>query len=183
MARGQGESAHRRARRRDAGDLARVHEQARRHRQLQAHRRPDGDFADGDLGDPCARHRDVVHGGEDSGRMLRPLDRQGLGARLPGHRRHRRHDHVLRRQRLSPQYFLGAAGNVAGRGLQPRDRDDRHRGRAHHRRHPSRHGARGLGAAERRLCAGRAPAGGFHGQLSARRHGAGQPPPPRRTTA
>jgi predicted dehydrogenase len=41
------------------------------------------------------------------------------------------------------------------------------------RRHPSRHGARGLGAAKRRLCAGRAPAGGFHGQLSARRHGAG----------
>src|SRR5262249_31720045 len=32
---------------------------------------PEGDFADGDLGHPCARHRDVVHGGEDPGRMLR----------------------------------------------------------------------------------------------------------------
>ena len=47
-------------------------------------------------------------------------------------------------------------------------------GRAHHRRHPSRHGAGGLGAAERGLCAGRPPAGRFHGQLSARRHGAGR---------
>src|SRR5262245_42017544 len=80
MARGQGEGAHRRARRRDAGDLARLHEQTRRHRQLQAHQRSKDDFADGDLGHPCARHRDVVHGGEDPGRMLRAIDRQGLGA-------------------------------------------------------------------------------------------------------
>ena len=36
----------------------------------------------------------VVHGGEDAGRMLRALDRQGAGPALPGHRRHRRHDHV-----------------------------------------------------------------------------------------
>ena len=35
----------------------------------------------------------VVHGEEDAGRMLRALDRQGAGPALPGHRRHRRHDH------------------------------------------------------------------------------------------
>ena len=42
---------------------------------------------------------DIVHvvpGEEDAGRVLRALDRQGAGPALPGHRRHRRHDHVRR---------------------------------------------------------------------------------------
>ena len=77
----QGEGAHRRARRRDAGDLARLHEPSGRHRQLQAHRRSGDDLADGDLGHARARHRHVVHGGEDPGRMLCALDRQGARAR------------------------------------------------------------------------------------------------------
>ena len=41
---------------------------------------------------------DIVHvvpGEEDAGRVLRALDRQGAGPALSGHRRHRRHDHVL----------------------------------------------------------------------------------------
>ena len=53
---------HRRARRRHAGDLARVHEPAGRDRQLQAHRRSDDDLADGDLRHPRARHVHVVPG-------------------------------------------------------------------------------------------------------------------------
>ena len=74
-----------------------------------------------------------------------------LGPALRRHRRHRRHDHVLRRQRLSPQHLLGAAGDLAGRGLLARGRHQRHRRRAHHRRHPSRHGAGGVEAAGGRL--------------------------------
>ena len=92
---GQGEGAHRRARRRDARHQPRVHEPAGRHRQLQAHRRPRDHLADGDLRHARARHRHVVHGGQDAGRMLRALDRQGAGPALRRHRRHRRHDHVL----------------------------------------------------------------------------------------
>ncbi len=42
---------------------------------------------------------------------------------------------------LSPQHLLGAAGDLAGRGLQPRSRHQRHPRRAHHRRHPPRHRA------------------------------------------
>ena len=48
---------HRRARRRDAGDLARLHEPAGRDRQLQAHRRSRDHLADGDLRHARARHR------------------------------------------------------------------------------------------------------------------------------
>ena len=70
------------------------------------------------------------------------------------------------------QHLLGAAGDLAGRGLQPGSRHQRHPRRAHHRRHPSRHRARGVVAAERRLRAGREPSGRFHGLLSAGRHGA-----------
>ena len=55
---------------------------------------PTIDLADGDLRHPRARHVHVVPGEEDAGRMLRALDRQGAGPALPGHRRHRRHDHV-----------------------------------------------------------------------------------------
>ena len=64
MARRQGEGALRRAGRRHAGHLARVHESAGRHRQLQAHRRSEIDLADGDLRHPRARHVHVVPGKE-----------------------------------------------------------------------------------------------------------------------
>ena len=50
-----------------------------------------------------------------------------LGPLYRRHRRHRRHDHVLRRQRLSPQHLVGAAGDLAGRGLFARGRHQRHR--------------------------------------------------------
>src|SRR6185295_2406652 len=50
LAGGEGEGAHRQPGRRDAGDLARLHEPAGRARQLQAHLRPLEDLADGDLG-------------------------------------------------------------------------------------------------------------------------------------
>ena len=99
MARRQGEGALRRARRRHAGHVARLHEPPGRDRQLQAHRRSVDDLADGDLRHARARHVHVVPGEEDAGRMLRALDRQGAGPALPGHRRHRRHDHDERRQR------------------------------------------------------------------------------------
>ena len=66
MARRQGEGAQRRARRRHHGDLARLHESAGRHRQLQAHRRSGDDLADGDFRHARARHRDVVSGRQDS---------------------------------------------------------------------------------------------------------------------
>ena len=42
---------------------------------------PDDHLADGDLRHARARHRHVVPGGEDAGRMLRALDRQGARAR------------------------------------------------------------------------------------------------------
>ena len=144
LAGGQGEMPQRRARRRHAGDLARLHEPAGGDRQLQAHRRPGDHLADGDLGHARARHLHVVPRRQDAGRVLRALDRQGAGPRLPGHRRHRRHDHVLRRHRLPPQHFLGAAGDLAGRGLFARGRHRRHHRRAHHRRHPPRHRAGGV---------------------------------------
>ena len=147
LAGGQGEMPHRRARRRHAGDLARLHEPAGRDRQLQAHRRSGDHLADGDLRHARARHLHVVPRRQDAGRMLRALDRQGAGPALPGHRRHRRHDHVLRRHRLSSQHFLGAAGDLAGRGLFARGRHRRHHRRAHHRRHPPRHRAGGVEAA------------------------------------
>ncbi len=54
---------------------------------------PKIDLADGDLRHARARHVHVVPGEEDAGRVLRALDRQGAGPALPGHRRHRRHDH------------------------------------------------------------------------------------------
>ncbi len=54
-------------------------------------------LADGDFRHARARHRDVVPGKENAGRMLCALGRQGAGPALPRHRRHRRHDHVLRR--------------------------------------------------------------------------------------
>ena len=82
MARRQGEGAVGRARRRHHGDLARLHEPARRHRQLPAHRRSGDDLADGDFRHARARHRHVVLGGQNAGRMLRALDRQGIGAAL-----------------------------------------------------------------------------------------------------
>ena len=107
MARRQGEGAHRRARRRHHGDLARLHESAGRHRQLQAHRRSDHDLADGDLRHARARHRHVVPRRQAAGRMLRPLGRQGAGAALSGHRRHRRHDHVRRRHASITSTFPG----------------------------------------------------------------------------
>ena len=81
LARREGEGAHRRARRRDDGDLARLHEPAGRDRQLQAHRRPRDDLADGDLRHARARHRHVVSGGEEAGRGLCALGRQGARAR------------------------------------------------------------------------------------------------------
>ena len=114
LAGGQGEMPHRRARRRHAGDLARLHEPAGGDRQLQAHRRSVDHLADGDLRHARARHLHVVPRRQDAGRVLRALDRQGAGPALPGHRRHRRHDHVRRRHGLSPQHFLGAAGDLAG---------------------------------------------------------------------
>ena len=40
-----------------------------------------------------------------------------LGPSVQGHRRHRRHDQFLRRHHLSPQYVLGPASDLAGRGL------------------------------------------------------------------
>ena len=83
-----------------------------------------------------------------AGRGLCALDRQGAGPALQGHRRHRRHDHVRRRHRLSPQHFLGAAGDLAGRGLFARGRHRRHHRRAHHRRHPPRHRAGGVEGAK-----------------------------------
>ena len=104
---------------------------------------PDDHLADGDLRHARARHVHVVPGKENAGRMLCALDRQGAGPALPGHRRHRRHDHDVGRQHLSSQHLLGAAGDVAGRGLFARGRHHRHRRRAHHRRHPPRHGAGG----------------------------------------
>jgi predicted dehydrogenase len=61
---------------------------------------------------------------------------------------------------------------VTGRGLQFGSRHQRHPRRAHHRRHPSRHGARGLKTAGRRLCARPKPPGRFPRLLSAGRHGA-----------
>ena len=79
---------------------------------------------------------------------------------------------MSRQQRLSSQHLLGAAGDVAGRGLFARGRHRRHRRRADHRRHPSRHGAGGEQAAGRRLRAGRDAARRFPRQLSAGRHGA-----------
>ncbi len=63
------------------GDVARVHEPARRHRQLQAHRRSGDDLADGDFRHPRARYRDVVSGKENAGRMLCAFGRQGARAR------------------------------------------------------------------------------------------------------
>ncbi len=68
---------------------------------------PASDLADGDFRHPRARHRHVVPGKEDAGRMLCALGRQGAGAALPGHRRHRRHDHVLRRHRAHTSAFPG----------------------------------------------------------------------------
>ena len=62
LAGGQGKMPHRRAWRRDAGDLARLHEPPRRHRQLQAHRRSGDDLADGDFRHARARHLHVVPG-------------------------------------------------------------------------------------------------------------------------
>ena len=73
---------HRRARRRDAGHLARLHEPPGRHRQLQAHRRAGDDLAHGDLRHPRARHLHVVSRRQDAGRSLRPLGRQGAGPAL-----------------------------------------------------------------------------------------------------
>ncbi len=57
-------------------------------------------------------------------------------------------------------------------GLFARSRHRRHHRRAHHRRHPPRHRARGVEGAVGRLQPRRHAAGRFHGQLSARRHGA-----------
>ena len=172
LARGQGKMPNRRARRRHPRHLARVHEPAGGDRQLQAHRQAGNDFADGDLRHACARHLHVVPGRQDRDRGLCALDRQGAGPALPGHRRHRRHDHVQRRHRLSSQHFLGDAGDLAGRRLQPGGRHRRHHRRAHHRRHPPRHRAGGVQAAVGRLQPGRESTGRLHGQLSARRHGA-----------
>ena len=56
---------------------------------------------------------------------------------------------MSRRQRLSSQHLLGAAGDLAGRGLFARSRHRRHRRRADHRRHPSRHGAGGVASRRR----------------------------------
>ena len=80
-----------------------------------------------------------------------------LGPLYQRHRRHRRHDHVLGRQRLSPQHLVGAAGDLAGLGLFARGRHQRHRRRAHHRRHPPRHGAGGVEGAGGRLRPRHAP--------------------------
>ena len=81
LARGEGEGTHRPAGRRDAGDLARLHEPAGRAGQLQAHRRSVADLADGDLRHARARHRHVDDGGEAPGGDLRPLGGQGARAR------------------------------------------------------------------------------------------------------
>jgi hypothetical protein len=67
------------------------------------------------------------------------LGRQGARADLQGHRRYRRPDHVRGWQPLSCVDLVGAAGGVAGRGVQPGSRHQRHRGRAHHRRHAPGH--------------------------------------------
>ncbi len=108
LAGGQGEMSHRRAGRRHHGHLARLHEPPGGDRQLQAHRRSLHHLADGDLRHACARHLHVVSGGENGGRVLRALGRQGVGAALQGHRRHLRHDQFLRRHDLSYRHDLGA---------------------------------------------------------------------------
>ena len=69
LAGGQGEVPHRRARRRDPGHLARLHEPAGRDRQLQAHRRSLDHLADGDLRHARARHLHVVPRRQDAGRV------------------------------------------------------------------------------------------------------------------
>ena len=97
---------------------------------------------------------------------------KALGPQLQGHRRHRRHDHVEDGSVYHLVDLLGAAGDMAGRGLQPRGRHRRHRRRAHHRRHASRHRAGRQRAAGGRLRARQEPPRRFHGHLSARRHGA-----------
>ena len=111
--------------------------------------------------------------GKTRGRVLRALGRQGAGPALPGHRRHRRHDHVFRRHHLSPQYLLGAAGD-RGRARSIRSRsassaptgvltiDDTHRDIVLAVSKPQSEGYNPDASA----------AGRFHGQLSARRHGA-----------
>ena len=55
-------------RRRHDGHLARIHEPARRHRQLQAHRRSLDDLSDGDIGHARSRHLHVVPGRKNRGR-------------------------------------------------------------------------------------------------------------------
>ena len=88
---------------------------------------PQDDLAHGDIGHACARHRHVVSWKRRrrSKCYARSVDKV-LGPTYAGHRRHRGHDHVLGRQRLSPQYLVGAAGDLAGRRLQPRSRHHRH---------------------------------------------------------
>ncbi len=58
---------------------------------------------------------------------------------------------------------VGAAGDLARCRVQPGVRHRRHRGRAHHRRHPSRHRAGGFGAAGRGLPARQEPFVDFMG--------------------
>ena len=114
----------------------------------------------------------VVHGGEEAGRGLRALDRQGAGSALQGHRRHRRHDHVRRRQRVSlsiswamPVTWPGAVYSLEV-GITGTDGvltiDDTHRDIVLAVSKPQAEGYAPDASAARRL----------HRQLSARRHGA-----------
>ena len=174
LAGGEGEGAHRQPGRRDDGDLARVHEPPGRARQLQAHLDPSKISPMVISGHARARHRHVDDGGEEAGRALRALGGQGARADLQGHRCHRRHDHLRGRQPLPRVDLLGAAGGLAGRGVQPGGRHHRHRGRAHHRRHASRYCSGHNEESVGRLRARFATARGLPRQLSAGRHGAGR---------
>ena len=101
---------------------------------------------------------------------LRPLRGQGARPPVPRHRRHRRHDHVRGREHVPRLHFLGAAGDLARRRLQPGRRHRRHRGRAYDRRHAPRYRARDYTVPVRRLCAGREPARRFPRQLPSGGH-------------
>ena len=134
---------------------------------------PDDDLADGDLRHPRARHLHVVPGGEDrrSSVYARSVDKvlgptyQGIDATAGMIMFSDGSVYHLNISWALPVTWPGAVYSLEV-GIIGTTR------RAHHRRHPSRHGARGVGAAGGRLRAGREPAGRLHGQLSARRHGA-----------
>ncbi len=170
LAGGEGEGARREPRRRVARHLARVHEPAGRARQLPADQRSEPDLADGDLGHARARHRDVDDGGEDTGRDLRPLGRQGARARCGGIDATvgtiAFADGALYHAAISwalPVVWPGAVYSLEV-GIVGTER------RADDRRHAPRHRARDVEIAGRRLRARPVAAGRLPHQLSAGRH-------------